>query len=113
MAKSDKPIVWGPFAAGGTVTALAMPAVISLTLLAALGRVPAGLEYDAMHAFLAGWTGKLAAAVVLILSLWSSAHRLRITCHDFGARRDGAIAAAVYLAAAAGTLAVAYYLLGL
>ena len=113
MAKSNKPIVWGPFAAGGTVTALAMPAVILLTLLAALGHVPSGLEYDALRAFLAGWTGKLLAAVLLILSLWSSAHRLRITCHDFGARRDGAIAASVYLTAAFGTLAAAYYLFAL
>ena len=40
MAKSNKPIVWGPFAAGGTITALLTPVLIVLTLLAALGHVP-------------------------------------------------------------------------
>ena len=33
MAKSNKPIVWGPFAAGGTVTAFVTPVLILLTLL--------------------------------------------------------------------------------
>jgi len=37
MAKSNKPIVWGPFAAGGTLTAFLTPALIALTLLAGLG----------------------------------------------------------------------------
>ena len=40
MAKSNKPIVWGPFAAGGTLTAFLTPALIALTLLAGLGHVP-------------------------------------------------------------------------
>ncbi len=40
MAKSNKPIVWGLFAGGGTVTAFMTPVLIVLTLLAALGHVP-------------------------------------------------------------------------
>src|SRR4029079_5550202 len=51
MARSNKPMVWAPFAAGGTLTALLIPALILLTLFAALGSTPVGLSYDHMHAF--------------------------------------------------------------
>ena len=37
MAKSNKPIVWGPFAAGGTLTAFLTPVLVTLTLLAGIG----------------------------------------------------------------------------
>jgi fumarate reductase subunit D len=42
---------------------------------------------------------------------WHAAHRLRVTLHDFGVRADIPVAVAVYLAAAAGTLATGYFLL--
>ena len=48
--------------------------------------------------------------VVIALFLWHAAHRLRITLHDFGARRDAAIAWGVYTAAGVGTLAAAFVL---
>ena len=113
MAKSNKPIIWGPFAAGGTLTALLMPVLILLTLLVALGHTPPGMSYDALLAFGSSWLGKLAIFGVVALSLWSSAHRLRITFYDFGVRCDSVVAALVYLAAAAGTLATLFYLLRL
>ena len=50
---------------------------------------------------------------VIALSLWSQAHRLRITFFDFGVRHDRAIAAVLYLLAAAGTLLTLMYLLRL
>jgi fumarate reductase subunit D len=40
MATSNKPIVWGPFAAGGTLTAFLTPVLILLTLLAGLAPSP-------------------------------------------------------------------------
>ena len=86
MAVSNKPIVWGPFAAGGTLTAFLTPALILLTLLAALGHAPDLLAYDRLHAFAGHWLAKLAIAGVVFLSLWSAAHRLRITCYDLGVR---------------------------
>jgi fumarate reductase subunit D len=111
MARSNKPIVWAPFAAGGTLTALLIPALILLTLLAAVGSTPEGLSYDHMHAFAASVTGKFAIFAVIVLSLWSSAHRIRITAYDFGVRRDTLVAAFVYLAAALGTAATLLFLL--
>lgn len=111
MAKSHKPVVWFPFAAGGTVIAFFIPVIALLTLLAALGHVPPGLGYERMHAFAAGWLGKLIIFGVVALSLWSSAHRLRCTCYDFGLRIDTLAASVLYAAAIAGSLATAVYLL--
>ena len=104
MAKSNKPIIWGTFAAGGELIALVGPALILLTLMAALGHVPAGFAYDKLHAFAAGWFGKLVLFVVVFLALWSQAHRLRITCFDFGLRADGLVATVFYAIAAAGSV---------
>jgi fumarate reductase subunit D len=110
MAISNKPIVWGPFAAGGTLTAFLTPALILLTLLAALGHVPDLLAYERLHAFAGHWLVKLAVAGVVFLSLWSAAHRLRITCYDLGLRADAAVATVLYAAALAGTGASVFYL---
>ena len=111
MARSNKPIVWAPFAAGGTLTALLIPALILLTLFAALGGRPEGLSYDNMHAFAGSTLGRLAIFGVIALSLWSSAHRIRITAYDFGVRHDTLVATLIYLAAAAGTGAALLFLL--
>ena len=111
MAKSNKPIVWGPFAAGGTLTAFLTPVLILLTLLAALGHTPDLLTYERLHAFVGHWLVKLALVGVVFLSLWSSAHRLRITCYDLGVRADTLVATVVYAIAAIGTVAAGVYLL--
>jgi fumarate reductase subunit D len=110
VAVSNKPIVWGPFAAGGTVTAFITPALILLTLLAALGHAPDLLAYDRLHAVAGHWLAKLAVAAVVFLSLWSAAHRLRITCYDLGIRADTAVATIVYAVALAATGASVLYL---
>ena len=111
MAQSNKPIVWGPFAAGGTVTAFLTPVLILLTLLAALGHTPDLLAYERLHAFAGHWLAKLAIAGTVFLSLWSAAHRLRITCYDLGVRADTLVATIVYAGALAGTAASVFYLI--
>jgi len=111
MAKSHKPVVWFPFAAGGTVIAFFIPVIVVLTFMAALGHVPAGLSYEKLHAFASCGLGKLAIFGVVALSLWSSAHRLRCTCYDFGLRADTLAATVLYLAAIAGSVAAAAFLL--
>ena len=111
MAKSHKPVVWFPFAAGGTVIAFFIPVIVLLTFMAALGHIPAGLSYDKMHAFAASGLGKLIIFGVVALSLWSSAHRLRCTCFDFGLRADTLVAAVLYIAAIAASIATAMALL--
>jgi fumarate reductase subunit D len=111
MAKSNKPIVWSLFAAGGTVTAFVMPVLMLVVLSAALGAVPPALTYDGLHALAAGWLAKAVLFGVLALSLWHCAHRLRVTLHDAGLRADAWVARIVYLLAAAGTLAAFVLLL--
>jgi len=46
----------------------------------------------------------------VFLSLWSAAHRLRITCYDLGIRADTVVATIVYAGALAGTGASVLYL---
>ena len=110
MARSNKPIVWGPFAAGGTLTAFLTPALIALTLLAGLGHAPELLAYERLHAFAGHWLAKAAIAGTVFLSLWSAAHRLRITCYDLGVRADTLVATIVYVVALAGSAASVLYL---
>lgn len=110
MAKSNKPIVWGPFAAGGTLTAFLTPALVTLTLLAGFGHVPDVLGYERLHAFAGHWLGRAALIAVIFLSLWSVAHRLRITLYDLGVRADTGVAVVVYSAAGLASIAAAVFL---
>ena len=110
MAKSNKPIVWSLFAAGGTLAAFLAPVLVLLFLLAALGHAPKLLDYAQLHAFAAHWVGKLFLMAVITLFLWHAAHRLRVTLHDVGLRQDSIVAAVVYLVAAAGTVLSVLYL---
>ena len=111
MAIAKKAVVWGLFAAGGTLTAFVFPALIALFLVIATGNVPDGLQYEQIYSFAASWLGKAALFVVLFLSLWHAAHRLRVVAHDFGIRKDKLVANAVYLVAIIGTILTAFYLL--
>ena len=111
MAIAKKALVWGLFAAGGTVTAFVFPALITLFLLIATGSTPTGLEYDQINAFSSGWAGKAALFLVIFLSLWHAAPRLRVVFHDFGVRLDPMVATAVYLLAGCGSVLTVFYLL--
>ena len=110
MAIAKKAFVWGLFAAGGTVSAFIFPLLIVLFLLMSMGRVPEGLQYANIQAFAASWVGKAGLFIVISLSLWHAAHRLRVVFHDFGVRLDKAVANAVYLVAFVGTVMTAFYL---
>lgn len=111
MAKSNKPIFWGLFAAGGTVTAFVTPALVLVTLFAAFGAGMDMFTYESIHAFAGWWLGKLIIFGVILVSLWHAAHRLRVTVHDFGVRADTLVAYVVYGIAGLGTLMTLVYLL--
>nr|VFK13690.1 MAG: succinate dehydrogenase subunit D [Candidatus Kentron sp. LPFa] len=108
---SNKPIVWGLFAGGGTLTAFLTPVLVLVTLWLAFGNTSEASSYAAMHAFASHWLGKLIFFVVIFLSLWHAAHRFRITIHDFGVRADILVAVVVYLIAGIGTVLAISYLL--
>lgn len=115
MARSNKPIVWGLFAAGGTVAAFVAPVLILVTGLAVpLGLLPAeALGYERMLAMLQNPLVKLLVFLAVFLPAWHAAHRLRITAHDFGIRADTAVMAVCYGLAALGTVVMAFALLSI
>src|SRR5215470_1188635 len=83
MARSNKPILWFPFAAGGLVAALIIPVLILITgILMPLGIL--ALPYDKMAAFATNPFGKLILFATVALPAWHAAHRLRMTAHDLG-----------------------------
>jgi fumarate reductase subunit D len=98
MAKSNKPIVWGLFAAGGTVCAFVIPVMILITGVL----LPLGLfgspeaSYESITRIVSNPVVKIVLFGILFLALWHAAHRLRINAHDFGIRNDQLVARAVY-----------------
>jgi fumarate reductase subunit D len=94
MARSNKPILWLPFAAGGLVAALVTPAIIVVGLLVSAGTL--GLSYDKMLFVAHHSLGKLILFSVMALPAWHAAHRLRMTAHDLGLGGGIAIRAACY-----------------
>ena len=58
MTIAKKAVVWGLFAAGGTLSSFVFPAVIALFLLIATRKVPDGLQIEQFHTFAASWLGK-------------------------------------------------------
>ncbi len=113
MAIAKKSVIWLLFAAGGTLTAFVFPALIALFLLIATGNVPDGLHYELFYSFVAGLPGKTALFIVLFLSLWHAAHRLRVVAHDFGLRKDRLVAYIVYSVATIGTVLTVFLLLSI
>jgi fumarate reductase subunit D len=106
MARSNKPILWLPFAAGGLVAALITPVLILITGVL----VPSGilhLHYEAMAAFAHHPIGKLLLFGAVALPAWHAAHRLRMTAHDLGLGSGVAIKALCYGTAALVILATA------
>ena len=106
MARSHKPIVWGLFAAGGTVAAFVLPVILILSGPAiSFGLLPADvLGYAHVRELLQYPLSRLITFGVLFLIIWHAAHRLRITMHDFGIRADTFVAVVFYSIAAMSTI---------
>lgn len=109
MARSNKPLLWLPFAGGGLVAALLTPVLILITgVLVPLGFVH--LHYETIAAFAHNPIGKVVLFGAVALPLWHAAHRLRMTAHDLGLGGGIAIKSACYgttgllILAAAGAL---------
>jgi fumarate reductase subunit D len=94
MARSNKPILWFPFAAGGLVAALITPAVILVGLLASFGAL--NLPHEKIAAFAHNSLGKLVLLGIIAAPAWHAAHRLRMTAHDLGLGGGIAVKAICY-----------------
>lgn len=112
MKRSNKPIFWSLFGAGGMLSALIGPALVFITGIA----VPAGLlnrnamSYERMLAFAQHPAGKLALLAVIGLFLFHGCHRAYHCLHDFGVHVGPGLKAAFHGFAFLGSLAAAMLL---
>lgn len=84
--RTNEPIFWALFGAGGVVVAFVLPMLIFLTGIAGpLGWLPKdAFSYDRMMAVLHNPIGKLFVFVVIAFTLWHGVHRMYLSLHDFG-----------------------------
>jgi fumarate reductase subunit D len=109
MAKSNEPLVWAPFFAGAGLSALLMPVLIIITLVAGYG----GLDANDLHALLANWFVRLVLFILISLSLFHAVHRIRYILVDLGLKAaKGLIAAVCYGSAMVGSVLAALLALG-
>lgn len=86
MAKSNEPMVWSLFSAGGMISALVTPVLILVTGIA----IPLGIigtdaiGFERAQAFAANPIGKLILLGLVILPLWHGVHRFRFALVDLG-----------------------------
>ena len=116
MKRSNAPIFWLLFGAGGMLSALLGAMLVFITGIA----VPLGwpfhsdlLIYPRMLAFAQHWVGKVFLFAVIALFAWHAMHRIFHSLHDLGIR-TGAVAKAIcYGGALVITLVAAESLLGM
>ncbi|HZQ71801.1 MAG TPA: fumarate reductase subunit FrdD [Burkholderiales bacterium] len=112
MKRSNKPVFWALFGAGGMLSALIGPMLVFITGIA----VPLDLlsretmRYERVLALAQNGFGKLAIVAVISLFLFHGCHRMYHCLHDFGIHVGAGLKAAFHGFAAAGTLAAAYLL---
>lgn len=110
MKRSNKPVFWSLFGAGGMLSALAGPALVFITGIA----VPLGLtslSYEKAHALARHAGGKIFVFLVISLFLFHGCHRMYHCLHDFGIHVGPGRKALFHGFAAAGTLAAGLLLL--
>jgi len=110
VKRSNKPIFWSLFGAGGMLCALVGPMLVFLTGIAApLGLVD--MSYERTLALAQHGLGKLALLAVIGLFLFHGCHRLIHCLHDFGVHVGPGIKAAFHGFAILGSAAAAVLLL--
>ena len=118
MKRSNAPIFWLLFGAGGMLSALLGTMMVFITGIS----VPLGwplpytlMTYQRMLAFAQHWAGKGLLFVVIALFAWHAAHRIFHSLHDLGIH-NGAVAKlvcyggalAITLVAAASLISVGF-----
>ncbi len=107
MKRSNAPIFWGLFGAGGMLAALIGPMLVLITGIA----IPLGFwfsrdlfTYTRVLALAEHWLGKGFIFIVVSLFFWHSAHRIFHTLHDVGIHAGLVAKLVCYGLAMAGTL---------
>ena len=87
MKRSNAPIFWSLFGAGGMLSALIGPVLVFITGIAVplVWLLPGDfLNYEHALAFAHHWAGKAFLLAVISLFLWHGVHRIYHSVHDFG-----------------------------
>lgn len=116
MKRSNSPIFWLLFGAGGMLAALLGPMLVFITGLAVPLAWPltgSKLAYPQMLAFAQHWVGKGLLVAVISLFAWHAAHRILCSLHDIGIHKGTAAKLICYGGAMALTLVAAASLLSL
>lgn len=102
MRKSNEPLFWSLFSAGGMLTALLTPAMIVVTgFLVAANDV----SFARLHDVVTNPIGKVVLFALASLTFFHWAHRFRHVLIDIGLRRlSFVLAVACYVAALGGTV---------
>ena len=88
VAKSNEPIWWSLFSAGGMATALFLPVLIVITgVLLPLGEADEALAYERIRPIVAHPIVKLLLFATISLTFFHWAHRFRFTLVDIGLRK--------------------------
>ncbi len=115
MKRSNQPVFWVLFGAGGMLSALLGAALVFVTGIAApLHWLPTRtMGYEGVLAFCRNGAGKAFVFAVISLFLWHGAHRIYHSLHDLGLHTGMVAKAACYGLAAAATILAAATLLQL
>jgi fumarate reductase subunit D len=114
--RSNAPIFWGLFGAGGMMAALFGPMLVFITGIA----VPTGLllpagtmSYPKMLAFAQNFIGKGFIFVIIALFMWHAGHRIFHSLHEIGIHGGMGAKLICYGIPFVGTVISAYVLLAL
>jgi fumarate reductase subunit D len=114
MKRSNEPVFWALFGAGGMLSALVGPVLVFVTGIALpLGWLlpPAAWSHARLLAVAQHPAAKGAVLVLISLFLFHGCHRLRHSLHDLGVHTGRAAALAFYGFAILATVATAALLL--
>ncbi len=115
MKRSNAPIFWSLFGAGGVLSALVGPVLVFITGIAAptgVGMPPAALAYSRVLAFAQSPGGQgRACSRSSRSSCGTRAHRMFHCLHDFGVHPGASTKVLLYGSAFAGSVAAAWLLL--